>query len=91
MDIAHRNFLRGPLPPSPASPKRIDGTASRTFVFIEVPDADTVQSAMGERGGIIRSACWPWPQYSRVGTGRLEGVARHPAVLPELINGLGAA
>ncbi|WP_338241594.1 pyridoxal phosphate-dependent aminotransferase [Aurantiacibacter hainanensis] len=61
------------------------------FVYIEVPDADAVQTAMRDRGIIIRGAYGPWTQYSRVSTGRLEDVARYTAALPEVIDGLGAA
>ncbi|WP_240624627.1 pyridoxal phosphate-dependent aminotransferase [Aurantiacibacter odishensis] len=61
------------------------------FVYIEVPDADAVASAMRSRGIIIRPAYGEWRQYSRVSTGRLEDVARYAAALPEVIDGLGPA
>lgn len=54
------------------------------FVFVEVPDADALRDAMGERGISIRGAYGEWSAYSRVSTGKLEDVARYAAALPEL-------
>jgi histidinol-phosphate aminotransferase len=60
------------------------------FVYVEVPDADAVQSAMAARGISIRGAYGPWARYSRVSTGKLEDVARYAAALPEIIGTLSA-
>lgn len=54
------------------------------FVFVEVPDADALRDAMGERGISIRGAYGEWKGYSRVSTGKMEDVARYTAALPEL-------
>lgn len=54
------------------------------FVFVEVPDADALRDAMGERGISIRGAYGAWSGYSRVSTGKLEDVARYAAALPEI-------
>ena len=58
------------------------------FVYVEVPDADTVRTKMAERGISIRGAYGPWKQYSRVSTGKLEDVARYAEALPEIIGTL---
>jgi len=58
------------------------------FVYVEVPDADAVQTAMRERGILIRGAYGPWKQYSRVSTGKLEDVARYAGALPQVIDTL---
>ena len=60
------------------------------FVYVEVPDADTVQEQMAARGISIRGAYGPWKQYSRVSTGKLEDVARYASALPEIIDGMRA-
>ncbi|MEE4153496.1 MAG: histidinol-phosphate transaminase [Erythrobacter sp.] len=58
------------------------------FVYVKVPDADAVQSAMRERGISIRGAYGPWTQYSRVSTGMLADVERYAKALPEVIDTL---
>ncbi|MEQ8772686.1 MAG: histidinol-phosphate transaminase [Erythrobacter sp.] len=55
------------------------------FVYVKVPDADTVRTAMEQRGVRIRGAYGPWKQWSRVSTGRLEDVERYAQALPEII------
>lgn len=60
------------------------------FVFVKVPDADSLREAMAEKGIAIRGAYGPWAGYSRVSTGRLEDVARYAAALPELAQRLWA-
>lgn len=60
------------------------------FVFVEVPDADSLRDAMAERNIAIRGAYGQWSGYSRVSTGRLEDVARYAAALPELAQRLWA-
>ncbi|WP_296717400.1 histidinol-phosphate transaminase [Erythrobacter sp.] len=60
------------------------------FVFVKVPDADSLRDAMAEQGIAIRGAYGPWAAYSRVSTGRLEDVARYAAALPELAKRLWA-
>lgn len=60
------------------------------FVFVKVPDADSLRDAMAERGIAIRGAYGPWAGYSRVSTGRLEDVSRYAAALPELAQRLWA-
>lgn len=56
------------------------------FVFVEVPDADTLRDRMAARGITIRGAYGKWRQWSRVSTGRIEDVRRYAAALPELLN-----
>lgn len=58
------------------------------FVYVVVPDADSVQQAMKDRGILIRGAYGKWTQYSRVSTGRLEDVSRYAEALPQVIEGL---
>jgi histidinol-phosphate aminotransferase len=58
------------------------------FVYVEVPDADAVQTAMRERGILIRGAYGPWTRYSRVSTGKLEDVARYAEALPQVIESM---
>lgn len=60
------------------------------FVFVKVPDANSLRDAMNERGIAIRGAYGPWEGYSRVSTGRLEDVSRYAAALPELAQRLWA-
>ena len=61
------------------------------FVFVKVPDANTLRDAMGERGIAIRGAYGAaWRGYSRVSTGKLDDVARYAAALPELAQRLWA-
>lgn len=60
------------------------------FVFVKVPDADSLRDAMADRGIAIRGAYGPWAGYSRVSTGRLEDVSRYAAALPELAQRLWA-
>lgn len=60
------------------------------FVFVKVPDADSLRDAMAERGVAIRGAYGQWKGFSRVSTGRLEDVARYTAALPELAQRLWA-
>ena len=52
------------------------------FVFVRVPDANTVKARMAERGIIIRGAYGKWTQWSRVSTGKIEDVRRYAAALP---------
>jgi histidinol-phosphate aminotransferase len=54
------------------------------FVFVKVPDADSLRDAMAQRGIAIRGAYGQWTGFSRVSTGKLEDVARYTAALPEL-------
>ena len=58
------------------------------FLYVKVPDADTVQAAMKARNIAIRGAYGPWTQYSRVSTGKMEDVARYAKALPEVIGTL---
>lgn len=58
------------------------------FVYVKVPDADAVQTAMKERNISIRGAYGDWTQYSRVSTGKIEDVARYAKALPEIMNAL---
>ncbi|WP_086606372.1 pyridoxal phosphate-dependent aminotransferase [Erythrobacter donghaensis] len=60
------------------------------FVFVKVPDANSLRDAMAEKGIAIRGAYGPWAGYSRVSTGRLEDVSRYAAALPELAQRLWA-
>lgn len=60
------------------------------FVFVEVPDADALQKAMGERNISIRGSYGAWKNYSRVSTGKLEDVARYSAALPQVMETLRA-
>lgn len=60
------------------------------FVFVKVPDANSLRDAMNERGIAIRGAYGPWEGYSRVSTGRIEDVSRYAAALPELAQRLWA-
>ncbi len=48
------------------------------LVYVEVPDAQAVRAAMASQGVMIRGACGPWTQFSRVSTGRLEDVSAIP-------------
>ena len=52
------------------------------FVFVRVPDANTVKARMADRGIIIRGAYGKWAQWSRVSTGKIEDVQRYAAALP---------
>ena len=52
------------------------------FVFVRVPDANTVKARMAERGIIIRGAYGKWTQWSRVSTDKIEDVRRYAAALP---------
>ncbi len=58
------------------------------FVYVKVPDADTVQKAMADRGVSIRGAYGEWTQWSRVSTGRIADVRRYADALPEIIESL---
>jgi len=58
------------------------------FVYVKVPDADAVRTAMKERGIAIRGAYGPWKQYSRVSTGMLADVERYAKALQQVIEGL---
>ncbi len=60
------------------------------FVFVAVPDADSLRDAMAQRGISIRGAYGPWKGYSRVSTGKLDDVARYAGALPELAQQLWA-
>lgn len=55
------------------------------FVFVEVPDANALQSKMASRGIMIRGAYGKWKTWSRVSTGKIEDVKRYAAALPELV------
>lgn len=68
---------------------RLTALPSQTnFVFVEVPDADTVQKAMEARNISIRGAYGTWTKYSRVSTGKIEDVVRYARALPEIIDEL---
>jgi histidinol-phosphate aminotransferase len=54
------------------------------FVFVEVPDADSLRDAVATRGIAIRGEYGDWKGYSRVSTGKLEDVARYTAALPDI-------
>ncbi|OBV11351.1 pyridoxal phosphate-dependent aminotransferase [Erythrobacter dokdonensis] len=60
------------------------------FVFVKVPDANSLRDAMAERGIAIRGAYGSWSGYSRVSTGRMEDVSRYASALPELAQELWA-
>ncbi|MBZ6377168.1 histidinol phosphate aminotransferase [Pacificimonas flava] len=55
------------------------------FVYVKVPDADSVQTAMADRGIMIRGAYGAWTTWSRVSTGKLEDVEKYAAALPEVV------
>jgi len=55
------------------------------FLFVKVPDADALKTAMAARGIAIRGAYGAWKQWSRVSTGRLEDVRRYAEALPALV------
>jgi histidinol-phosphate aminotransferase len=54
------------------------------FVFVRVPDANSVKARMAERGIVIRGAYGKWTQWSRVSTGKIEDVRRYAAALPQV-------
>ncbi|MCT2400937.1 pyridoxal phosphate-dependent aminotransferase [Novosphingobium mangrovi (ex Huang et al. 2023)] len=51
------------------------------FVYVKVPDADALFSAMAEARVDIRPAYGKWKQWSRVSTGKMEDVQRYAKVL----------
>lgn len=55
------------------------------FLFVKVPDADTLKTAMAARGIQIRGAYGPWKTWSRVSTGKIEDVQRYAEALPVLV------
>lgn len=55
------------------------------FVYVKVPDADTLQARMRENGVMIRGAYGDWTQWSRVSTGKLADVLRYAELLPQLV------
>jgi histidinol-phosphate aminotransferase len=55
------------------------------FVYVKVPDADALNTAMAARGVQIRGAYGKWKQWSRVSTGKLEDVRRYAAALPSIM------
>lgn len=55
------------------------------FLYVKVPDANSVQKAMAAKGIQIRGAYGKWSQWSRVSTGRIEDVQRYAAALPEAV------
>ncbi len=55
------------------------------FVFVRVPDANSVKARMAERGIVIRGAYGKWSHWSRVSTGKIEDVRRYAAALPEVL------
>ena len=56
------------------------------FVFVKVPDADRLQTAMEQRGILIRGAYGPWAQWSRVSCGKIADVERYAAALTEVVS-----
>lgn len=55
------------------------------FLFVKVPDADKLQTAMKDRGILIRGAYGKWTGWSRASTGKIEDVKRYAMALPELM------
>jgi len=55
------------------------------FLFVKVPDANTLQKAMAGRDILIRGQYAKWSNWSRVSTGKIEDVKRYAAALPELV------
>jgi histidinol-phosphate aminotransferase len=55
------------------------------FLFVQVPDADRLKTAMAARGIQIRGAYGPWKDWSRVSTGKIEDVQRYAEALPVLL------
>lgn len=51
------------------------------FVFVKVPDADSLKARMAERGIVIRGAYGKWTNWSRVSTGKIEDVHRYAGAL----------
>lgn len=57
------------------------------FVYVKVPDADTLQKAMAEQNIMIRGSYGPkWTRWSRVSTGKIEDVKRYAAALPKMLS-----
>ncbi len=55
------------------------------FVFVEVPDANALKTAMAARGIRIRGAYGRWSHWSRVSCGRIEHIHRYADALPRLV------
>lgn len=55
------------------------------FLYVKVPDADTVQAQMAQRDIMIRGSYGEqWTNWSRVSTGKIEDVKRYNAALTQL-------
>lgn len=54
------------------------------FVYVEVPDAETLRKAMAERQIMIRGAYGDLTQWSRVSMGKIPDVERYCAALKEI-------
>lgn len=55
------------------------------FVFVKVPDAETVRARMEKSGILIRGQYGKWNEWSRVSCGKIEDVKRYAAALPEAV------
>ncbi|WP_448659950.1 pyridoxal phosphate-dependent aminotransferase [Sphingomonas sp. CJ99] len=55
------------------------------FVFVKVPDANKLRTAMAERQIMIRGAYGKWSDWSRVSCGKIEDVERYAAALPQIM------
>jgi histidinol-phosphate aminotransferase len=60
--------------------------SATNFVFVKVPDAESVRKGMAARGILIRGPYGEWTGWSRVSTGRIEDVKRYVAALPEVVS-----
>ena len=55
------------------------------FLYVKVPDADTVQAQMAQRDIMIRGSYGDqWKSWSRVSTGKIEDVERYNTALTQL-------
>lgn len=55
------------------------------FVFVKVPDANKLRTAMADRQIMIRGAYGKWTEWSRVSCGKIEDVERYASALPQIM------
>lgn len=59
--------------------------SATNFVYVKVPDAETLRARMAAQKIVIRGPYGDWKTWSRVSTGRIEDVKRYAAALPGMV------